>query len=70
MYAYCLLENICQRNPVTEKCYANDDLSSCENLICGKNALCKFKKNTASCVCPDNFPLGDPVIECKLRTHF
>lgn len=41
-------------------------INLCKEKHCGVNAACRILNQKAECYCPDNFPSGDPFIECKL----
>lgn len=43
---------------------------SCQENICGKNAVCKIDyKGTPSCHCPPLYPNGNPKVECMLTLN-
>lgn len=50
----------------TKKCICEIKLVNlCKEKHCGINAACRILNQKAECYCPDNFPSGDPFIECK-----
>ena len=48
-------------------------IDPCRNARCGLDALCTVGGGIALCVCPNNKPNGDPLVECtseKGKCHF
>lgn len=43
----------------------------CVNFQCGVNAVCRLdNEKQPQCHCPDDFPIGDPFIRCRLFSNF
>lgn len=40
-------------------------INLCKEKHCGINAVCRIVQDRAECYCPNNYPSGNPIVECK-----
>ena len=50
--------------------YCDDGSDKCKEVVCspdecGQNAECQAYNHTTNCVCPTEFPVGDPYEKCS-----
>lgn len=67
----CMCQQGCVGSPITGCLCTGNAVNPCLNKQCGERAVCSVNaQHQPECHCPPDFPIGDPVNECKFHFFF